>query len=179
MRLGKIVTKTGDKGETTLGAGEKVSKDHPRIQVLGELDELNSLIGWARTALKDHPQDKILKNIQNDIFNLGGQVSLPSTKETIFSIDSINYLDNEIEQMNEMLPPLKEFIIPGGKEASSRLHIVRSFSRRVERSFVVLSKIDQTITDYIPYLNRLSDYLFVLCRISNLNEAGIEDQWKH
>lgn len=178
MRLSKIVTKTGDKGKTSLGTGEKVSKDDLRILVLGEVDELNSFLGWARVVASGHPQDETLKMIQNHLFDLGGHLTMLGTDTALFSSDNASLIDNEITRLNKELPPLKEFILPGGNELSARIHIVRAICRRVETSLVSLAKTEQDIDKIIPYINRLSDYLFVLARFVNLEQGNNEDQWK-
>lgn len=177
MRLSKIVTKTGDKGTTTLGTGEEVSKDNPRIMVLGDMDELNSMIGWVRVEMKGHTQDGILETIQNDLFNLGGQVSIPGGGNLLFDKNTLRKLEEEIEKLNETLLPLKEFVLPGGAEVASRLYMARSQCRRTERGMVTLLRNDPSIADLIPYINRLSDYLFVLSRVMNRDHEAPEKMW--
>lgn len=177
MRLTKIVTKKGDTGKTTLGSGEKVSKDDLRIHVLGELDELNSLLGWVRVGLGDHPQVPVIKRIQNHIFDLGAQISMLGSDSEVISEDRVIVLDTEITALNRNLPPLEEFIIPGGSEPGARIHIARSVCRRVERSMITLAGSTAEIKKIIPYINRLSDYLFILSRSINISRQIPEDQW--
>lgn len=178
MRLSKIITKGGDKGTTSLGTGKRVPKDDPRMNVLGDLDELNSFIGWARVEMNGHAQDGILEIIQNDIFNIGAQVSIPGGKNKLFDLNSLKRLEDETEVLNRTLPPLKEFILPGGTEVASRLYIVRARCRKAERSLVTLMHEDRSVAELLPYLNRLSDYLFVLSRVMNRTLDGSEKQWE-
>jgi cob(I)alamin adenosyltransferase len=175
----KIYTKTGDKGETGLFGGGRVRKDNARIAAYGEVDELNALIGWARAANRDSAVDGVLKSIQNDLFDLGAVLATPDPKklEGRGSFDvtpEIEILEKEIDRMEKDLAPLKTFILPGGSELAARLHVARTVCRRTERRVVALSAMESIAPDSVVYLNRLSDFLFVLARWSNL-KAGVAD----
>ena len=170
-RLSKIVTRTGDGGTTGLGDGSRVGKDSPRIDTLGEIDELNSAIGVllaesfpeACASLRDN-----LLTIQNHLFDLGGEVCIPGYKS--ISDEHITQLEAWTEQYNEQLTPLKEFILPGGTRAAALAHLARTICRRAERSIVHLGH-NEVVSDHArQYLNRLSDLLFVVGR--TLNRAG-------
>ncbi|MEA1881834.1 MAG: cob(I)yrinic acid a,c-diamide adenosyltransferase [Candidatus Marinimicrobia bacterium] len=178
MRISKVVTKTGDKGDTGLGDGKRVSKNHPNIVFLGDIDELNSFLGLAVIACEDQELVEELKSIQQDLFNMGGEASMPGTEMELFSEDRINILESALEKMNESLPPLKEFILPGGDEFSARIHVVRTVCRRVERSCVTLMNSGVEVKNWLTYLNRLSDYFFVLARFTSQNKGEVETLWK-
>lgn len=179
MRISKVITKRGDKGKTSLGDGSLVSKAHPRIKVLGELDELNAVLGVAITACSDEDIKTALTAIQNDLFNLGGEISIPDFDTVLLSNDRIQNLEDSVEKMNSELPPLKEFILPGGDEFTSRLHVARAVCRRTERSVVEFLSGEIDVYRWIQYLNRLSDYLFVLARYySHTSEKIWETQRK-
>ena len=176
MRITKVTTKTGDQGNTMLGDGSRVSKDNVRIQCLGSIDELNASIGFALiTSKEDHGTD--LKSIQNDLFNIGGELSIPSIEKPLLHPDRVDFLEKRIESINKQLLPLEEFIIPGGSEAGARLHVARSICRRAERNLVSLNNIEKLSTDILKYVNRLSDYLFVLARFTIDISGGKETQW--
>jgi cob(I)alamin adenosyltransferase len=175
----KIYTKTGDKGETGLFGGGRVRKDSVRIAAYGEVDELNAVIGWVRAANRDAGVDLALQSVQNDLFDLGAVLATPDPKKLegkgSFDVSrEIEALEKEIDRMEKDLPPLKNFILPGGSELGSRLHIARTVCRRTERQVVALSAVESIAADTIIYLNRLSDYLFVLARWSN-HKAGVAD----
>jgi len=175
----KIYTKTGDKGETGLFGGGRVRKDNARIAAYGEVDELNALIGWARAANKDSGVDVLLQSVQNNLFDLGAVLATPDPKKLegkgSFGVaGEIEVLEKEIDRMEKDLPPLKTFILPGGSELGARLHIARTVCRRTERKVVALAAVESLAPDAVIYLNRLSDFLFVLARWSNL-KAGVAD----
>jgi cob(I)alamin adenosyltransferase len=177
MRITKVTTKTGDKGTTSLGDGTKVSKSDLMICCIGEVDELNSFIGFVKIATSDNDLVKELDTIQNNLLNLGGELSIPGNNLELLKEESISYLETSIERMNKELPPLKDFILPGGDEFSARLHIARSVCRRVERYIVKLIEEEDGPDIWIKYLNRLSDYFFVLARYhTNKNDIN-ESQW--
>ncbi len=177
MRLSKITTKTGDHGSSALADGERLPKSHPIFHLLGDLDELNAWIGSIRASADNKPLDEKLEIIQQDLFNLGGEIA---TKGEYPMLDKgrIEGLENDISNWNKALPPLKEFMLPGGSELLSKIHIARSITRRTERSLchpdIELEK-PQT---WGIYLNRLSDWLFVLARFLNKDNAQLEPQWK-
>ncbi len=178
----KIYTKTGDKGTTSLIGGTKVSKANIRIESYGTVDELNSFIGLCSDTVKDEKSEIVLKEIQDRLFTIGSSLACDPEKEPQFALpdlkeDDITFLEKEIDAMNELLPPMKNFILPGGSIAVSNLHIARCVCRRAERICVNMQDnnifVDAIVT---KYLNRLSDYLFVLARyilhINKINEVA-------
>ena len=177
MRITKVTTKVGDKGTTALGDGSKVSKSDLRIKCIGDVDELNSFIGHAKIATNDKEIVKELSEIQNNLLNLGGELSVPENNLELLKEEPISRLEVSIEEKNNKLPPLDDFILPGGDEFSARLHIARSVCRRVERSIVRLIEEEKGRKVWIKYLNRLSDYFFVLARFHTVNNNIIENQW--
>jgi cob(I)alamin adenosyltransferase len=181
-RLSKISTKTGDKGETGLGDGSRISKTSTRINVIGEVDELNSWVGVLAAELdaKDGYQT-ILSQIQHDLFDLGGELCVPGYKALAASM--LEELENNLVEINEALPPLKDFILPGGNKAASYCHMARSVGRRAERSIVALANEEKEAENEInplavQYLNRLSDFFFVLARSLARKDGGQEVLWK-
>jgi cob(I)alamin adenosyltransferase len=163
VRLTRIYTRGGDKGETSLGDGSRVSKLDPRVAAMGDVDELNSLVGWARG----------LDRIQNELFDLGADLSVPyeaGDDRLRIGDDAIGRLEEEIDSANKALPELRSFVLPGGSERASRLFVARAVCRRAERA--VLSVPDRNPLAAV-YLNRLSDLLFVLGRAAN-SEAGVD-----
>ena len=176
MRITKVTTKTGDQGNTTLGDGSHVSKDNVRVHCLGSIDELNASIGFARVTLSEnHAAD--LESIQNDLFNIGGEISIPALEKPLLHEDRVDFLEKKIKSMNKQLHPLEEFIIPGYSETDARLHVARSICRRAERDLVSLNNTEKLSTDILKYVNRLSDYLFVLARLVIDKTGGKEIQW--
>jgi len=176
MRLSKITTRTGDTGSTGLADGTRLGKDHIRIAVLGSVDELSSQIGLLLAeTLPSDIQDVLLK-IQNDLFDLGGSLALPTRDE--FPEIKILWLDEQIAHFNADLPPLREFILPGGSRAGALCHVARTVARRTERDLALLSQSDATPQQSLPYLNRLSDLLFVLSRCINRSQEASETLWQ-
>src|SRR5438094_229164 len=171
-RLSKITTRTGDAGDTGLGDGSRVSKDHPRVRALGELDELNSAIGVLLAEELPAEVTGLLGEVQHDLFDLGGELSIPG--HAMLGDAQISRLDAAIEQWNAELPPLKEFILPGGTRAAAIAHVARTVCRRAERSLVHLGSTSQVGAPARRYLNRLSDLLFVIARTLN-HAAGEND----
>ncbi len=175
----KIYTKNGDSGKTCLFGGQKVWKDDLRINAYGTIDELNSLIGLAVTEINDVELNNILKRIQNELFIIGSDLAAPreiTNSNYIIRIDqnySIN-LEKQIDRFVDELPELKNFILPGGTKAAAILHHARTVCRRAEREIVKLSRNAEIGNEIIVYLNRLSDFLFVLSRIVN-HRSGIKD----
>ena len=176
MRLSKITTRTGDKGTTGLADGTRLGKDHARIAALGSVDELNSQLGvlLAEELLPDIRA--VLLMIQNDLFDLGGALALPT--QDAFEVSKIAWLDEQIAHYNADLPPLREFILPGGSRAGALCHVTRTMARRAERDLAVLSQKDAVPQHALPYLNRLSDLLFVLSRCINRTQAATETLWQ-
>ncbi len=167
-RLTKIYTRTGDGGETGLGDGSRVPKDSLRVHALGEVDELNSVIGLLLAEKLPSGVRAALGNIQHDLFDLGGEICLPG--HTSMSESHVGRLETLLDEYNRDLPPLKEFILPGGTRAASLAHLGRTVCRRAERALVSLAHAETVSTTTRKYLNRLSDLLFVLGRV--LNRAG-------
>ena len=178
MRITKVTTKTGDMGETGLANGERVSKNNPRIHAIGSLDKLNSFIGWTRVnAEKDI--DNVLEAIQQDLFNIGAELAVPDVEMNLFNNSRLDWLDNQTDLYNQQLPPLDEFILPGGTELASRLHIARSECRETERYIINLSDQEFVPVLHKKYLNRLSDLLFNLSRIVVLEKGVSEISWEY
>jgi cob(I)alamin adenosyltransferase len=182
-RLTKIVTRKGDDGTTGLaGGGKRVSKDSPRIWAVGTVDELNSSIGLARSLRADPDIDVRLREIQNDLFNLGAELATPADKfkKGMPRIERAHVaaLEELIEELRKELGPLTEFILPGGSPAGAQLHVARTICRRAERFCVRLGKEDKIGEFVLPYLNRLSDALFMLARWSNRKAGVKETYWK-
>ena len=179
MRISKVVTKTGDKGETGLGDGSRVSKDDPRIDCIGTIDELNSFIGFAKVAITDDELITFLEKIQNDLFNIGGSLAMPGTEIETVDEAYIAALEQQVDTWNSVLPTLKEFVLPGGSEASARLHLARTIARKTERKLVGLHKNEPLPEQWLQYINRLSDVFFVLARKLQRAEGVDEKQWTH
>lgn len=164
-RLSKIVTKTGDDGTTGLGDGSRVEKDHLRIEALGDIDELNSQLGVLLAENLPADVSNIFIRIQHELFDLGGELSIPGAAH--ISDEAILGLETDIAQLNGALSPLKEFILPGGSRPAALCHLTRTIARRAERRLVALRRIDPVSTLSLIYLNRLSDLLFIACRVIN------------
>ncbi|MFZ3323132.1 MAG: cob(I)yrinic acid a,c-diamide adenosyltransferase [Usitatibacter sp.] len=175
-RLTKIVTRTGDDGTTGLGDGKRIGKDAPRVAAMGEIDELNSALGVV--LAEDLPERirAILLAVQNDLFDLGGEVSIPG-RSALWNAH-VTEVEKRIEALREPLPVLKEFILPGGTRAASACHVARTICRRAERSLVALGRIEAVSALSIQYLNRLSDLLFLAARSINAAAGVPEPQWK-
>jgi len=180
----KIYTKTGDKGKTSLIGGTKVSKSHRRIEVYGTVDELNSFIGLSSDYLNPYSIENVLSEIQDRLFTIGSALACDPDKETKLKIPDLHetdvtLLENEMDKMNEVLPPMKSFILPGGHLAVSTIHVTRCVCRRAERLCVGLEKKEEEVDPLIiKYLNRLSDYLFVLARFAAFKLGAEEIPWK-
>jgi len=176
-RLSKITTRTGDRGDTGLGDGSRVSKDSPRVRALGELDELNSAIG---VLLAEEPPADIaeaLAEVQHDLFDLGGEISIPG--HALLADQQVARLEATVEAWNAELPPLKEFILPGGTRAAAAAHLARTVCRRAERSLVELKEKEKASDAALRYLNRLSDLLFIAGRRLNRAAGRSDIQWRH
>ena len=179
IKLNKIYTKTGDGGDTALGDGERVLKDSLRVSAYGNVDELNASIGivtlYANTELKGK-----LKNIQNDLFDIGADLCVPISEKNKdrlrISTNQIETLELEIDEMNGILEPLNSFILPGGCRSATFLHMARTICRRAERSVVSLRSKEEINDNTLVYLNRLSDWLFVASRVEN-QENSSEVLW--
>jgi cob(I)alamin adenosyltransferase len=174
-RLSKIVTRTGDNGSTGLADGTRVAKDSVRIAAIGGVDELNSQLGVLLAEMMPQDIRDLLLRIQNDLFDLGGALSFPG--DNGFAETHLARLDAAIAHYNAGLPPLKEFILPGGTRAAALCHVARSVARRAERDLAALARTEATPQHALPYLNRLSDLLFVLCRVLNRAAGQAEILW--
>jgi cob(I)alamin adenosyltransferase len=176
-RLSKIYTRTGDDGTTGLGDGSRISKDSIRVDAMGDVDELNSVIGLILTESIPGNLEAMLTKIQHDLFNLGGEICIPGY--VILQQACVNDLELAIDTLNDELKPLKEFILPGGTKAAAFCHLARTVCRRAERKLIQLHRNEKVTEISLQYLNRLSDLLFVLCRIIN-KEANVNDVlWKN
>ncbi len=178
----KIYTKTGDKGETGLFGGDRVAKDTPRIEAYGTVDELNSLIGIIRALRLGKKIDRVLLEIQNDLFVLGADLATRKANKRLLipriSRSHIASVEKAIDSFQLLLPPLKVFILPGGTAAASHLHYARTVCRRAERSAVRLSRTEEINESILVYLNRLSDLFFVLARYANRTGKKKETEWR-
>lgn len=167
----KIYTKTGDDGTTSLFDGTRVTKDHERVDLYGDVDELNASIGLAASFLSDDELKKDLFDVQKDLFALGAHLANPAHKKqkakSDFASDKVEKLENCIDAMEEKLKAMTGFILPGGHSAAAALHVARTICRRVERKFVTLNRQEKFDDSYFHFLNRLSDYLFVAARFAN------------
>jgi cob(I)alamin adenosyltransferase len=181
VRLTRIYTRGGDAGETSLGDGARVSKDDPRIETYGTVDELNSAIGLV---LASDPGDELrawLERIQNELFDVGADLSVPldDSKERLrVDAGQVLALEELCDLVNERLEPLRSFVLPGGTELAARLHVARAVCRRAERLAVGLAAEEAVNPEALRYLNRLSDLLFILARAANAAEGRPEPLWK-
>lgn len=183
----KIYTKTGDKGETSLYGGTRVSKASARVESYGTIDELNSFIGVARAEITDGKVLAQLQKIQFDLFTIGSEAATPTDKmllangksrlDLMISETEITELEQWMDAFEEQLEPLKFFILPNGGKAASSLHVCRTVCRRAERAMVFLNENEEVRPELIKYLNRLSDYLFVLARYVSKISGGKEEYW--
>jgi len=184
VKLNKIYTRTGDNGMTGLVDGSRRAKFDPRFQAIGDVDELNSAIGWAIMAVAAGTAAN-LRRIQNDLFDLGADLATPLSEaegadfapsEMVLRIvpAQAEWIESQIDTLNETLPPLTSFILPGGSEGAARVHLARAIARRAERAGAALAALEPVNPAAMTYLNRLSDYLFVLARALN---AGNDPLW--
>jgi len=171
-RLSKIYTKTGDAGTTGLGDGTRVAKDSLRVAAMGDVDELNSIIGLMLTEPISTEINEVLTRIQHDLFDMGGEICMPGY--AMIKLERVNALENTLDKWNDTLTPLKEFILPGGSRAAAYCHLARTVCRRAERTMTTLNTNEKITEISLQYINRLSDLLFVLCRILN-KEADVPD----
>jgi cob(I)alamin adenosyltransferase len=179
-RLTQIATRTGDDGSTGLGDGTRVTKDALRVQAMGDVDELNSTLGLLLTEPLPDAVRALLVDIQHELFNLGGELSIPGY--TLLLPEAVAALDAALAEHNAALPRLKEFILPAGTRSASIAHVARTVARRAERQVVALARVEAVNEAPRQYLNRLSDLLFVLARVlnrANLDGLGGDDvYWK-
>ena len=178
VRLNRIYTRTGDDGTTGLVDGTRLAKHDPRFEAVGAGDEANSVLGWATLAQGEAAD---LARVQNDLFDLGADLATPgedfAPSDMVLRIvpGQVEWLEQRIDSVNERLEPLRSFILPGGSEAAARLHIARTAARRAERAMTALGTAEPVNPAGLAYVNRLSDYLFVLARAAN---AGRDPLWK-
>jgi cob(I)alamin adenosyltransferase len=177
--LPRIYTRTGDDGTTGLIGGKRVSKDSPRIEACGSLDELNAMIGVVRSHALPESIQKVLQRVQEELFILGAELAVPAdadSKRAVFDEDHVRNLEIEIDVLEENLTPIRQFILPGGTVAAAELHLVRAMARRAERSCVSLSRMEELNPQILRYLNRLSDLCFVLARTVNRQHSVPESK---
>ena len=181
VKLNKIYTRTGDDGTTGLVDGSRLPKHAARMEAIGAVDEANSALGLAAAALEGSDHAQALFRIQNDLFDLGADLATPAGEgegfapsEMVLRIVSaqVDWLEQAIDAANEGLEPLTSFVLPGGTEAAARLHVARAAARRAERSMTAMAEAAPTNPQALAYINRLSDYLFVLARVANDGGKG-------
>jgi cob(I)alamin adenosyltransferase len=171
--LSRIYTKSGDKGETGLGDGSRVPKDHPRVAAYGTVDELNAVLGLVLLHLADSPHFELVRDIQNELFDVGADLCVPETPKQAsaqplrVTPEQALRLEHAIDQLNERLQPLHSFVLPGGTPAAAWCHVARTVCRRAERDVATLMRTEAVNPQALIYLNRLSDLLFVLARVCN------------
>ena len=181
----KIYTRTGDRGETALFGGGRVSKDHPRVEAYGNVDELNAQLGWALTVVQDADVKARIRLLQSDMFVLGSVLATPpadgrrpAPTVSEFPMGRVAEMEAWIDEAMEQLEPLRNFVLPGGSPGAAALHVARTVCRRAERAVVVMDREGELGPEVVIYLNRLSDLLFAWSRIEN-QRAGSEDViWK-
>jgi cob(I)alamin adenosyltransferase len=177
-RLSKIYTRTGDDGTTGLGDGSRTAKDSLRVEAFGTVDELNSVIGVAVAEMEGLDElSGLLLDIQHHLFDLGGELCIPGSE--MITDDHIERLEQELDRLNDALPMLKEFILPGGSRAAAQTHLARTVCRRAERRMITLARHEPVNEPAIRYLNRLSDLLFVVARTAARASGAGEVLWKH
>jgi cob(I)alamin adenosyltransferase len=181
--LSRIYTKSGDAGETGLGDGQRVSKDHPRVAAYGSVDELNSVIGILVNELATSPEVRLLRLVQNDLFDVGADLCVPASpdepagQKVRIAPEQVEQLEKAIDRINGNLKPLTSFVLPGGTPAAAWAHLARTICRRAEREVVALSRTEAINPQVMIYLNRLSDMFFVLARACNENGA-LDTLWQ-
>lgn len=186
MRIDKVYTRVGDKGQTSLIGGDRVSKASPRIEAYGTVDEINATLGLVRTALETSEAGKhlipIIHRVQNELFNLGAELATPDlesrTRLPRVEQRHVEQLEKDIDALNDDLPPLKSFVLPGGGAASASFHLARTVCRRGERLIVALAETEELGELPVTYLNRLSDALFVFGRWAAMKDGRSEPLWQ-
>ena len=177
-RLSRIYTRTGDDGTTGLGDGSRVPKDSLRVEAFGSVDELNSAIGVLLATPGIPPGvSASLTEMQHELFDLGGELCIPGHRA--IKAEHVARLERSLDEFNDALPPLKEFILPGGGPAAAACHLARAIARRAERRTWTLARSEKVSPELAQYLNRLSDLLFVLARVLARHEQGVEVLWRH
>lgn len=175
-RLSKIYTRTGDDGTTGLGDGSRTEKDGLRVAAYGTTDELNSIIGMVLAQPLPEQVRKVLNEVQHHLFDLGGELCIPGHQA--IQDAHVTWLENALDHFNDALPPLKDFILPGGSQAAATCHLARTVCRRAERLVVSLKRVEDVPPFSMKYLNRLSDLLFVIARVVARQEGGSEVLWQ-
>ena len=177
-RLSRIYTRTGDDGTTGLGDGTRVPKEHPRVEAYGSVDEASSAIGMV-LAVPGLPTavTECLVEVQHELFDLGGELCIPGHRA--ITDEHVTRLEHALDGFNEPLPPLKDFILPGGGTAAGACHLARTITRRAERRVWELARTEAVAPPVAQYLNRLSDLLFVVARVLARHESGSEVLWRH
>ena len=176
-RLSRIYTRTGDDGSTGLGDGTRVHKDSTRVEAMGTVDELNAVIGIMLTEPLPETIRTTLTRVQHDLFDLGGEICIPG--HVMVKAERIAALEQTLDGLNDDLPPLKEFILPGGCRAAAYCHLARTVCRRAEREVIKLNHEEAATEISIQYLNRLSDLLFVMCRVINKHAGYADVLWNN
>jgi cob(I)alamin adenosyltransferase len=175
-RLSKIYTRTGDDGSTGLGDGSRTQKDSPRVEAFGTVDELNSLIGLLLSHSLPSKISDFLSGIQHDLFDLGGEICVPGREA--LTPDYVARIETALDNYNAELTPLKEFILPGGSQPAALCHVIRTVCRRAERRLISLNREQLVSVQAICYLNRLSDFFFVLARYLNFEQGKNDVLWQ-
>ena len=180
--MAKIYTRRGDDGSTGLFGGPRVRKDDLRVSAYGDIDELNSALGVAREELPEGDLRSLLDELQSELFTLGAQLATPDAQAAPKEVprivqENVDRLEREIDRLTAGLPPMKNFILPGGSRAGAALHLCRTVCRRAERKVVELAETADVAPEALAYVNRLSDLLFVIARAANLRAGGREIPW--
>ena len=175
-RLTRIYTRTGDDGTTGLAGGDRVAKDSPRIDAIGAVDELNCAIGLLRACEPGDDIDPALEAMQHRLFDLGAELAMPDTE--LLQQQHTTAIEAELDRLNAELPPLEEFVLPGGNEAAARCHLARALCRHAERDLLRLSRSGAVNGQSLRYLNRASDLLFVMARVLARRNGGAEITWR-
>jgi cob(I)alamin adenosyltransferase len=184
VTLSRIYTKTGDAGQTALGDGTRVEKDHPRVAAYGTVDELNSVLGLLLAGVPDLAEVELVRSIQNDLFDVGGDLCCPQPEDETpgsrlrITPEQVQRLEQAIDRLNAGLPTLRSFVLPGGEPAAAWCHLARTVCRRAEREVVTLARTERVNPQVVVYLNRLSDLLFVLARFYNKQGRGDVGLWQ-
>ncbi|MDF1821567.1 MAG: cob(I)yrinic acid a,c-diamide adenosyltransferase [Alcanivoracaceae bacterium] len=173
-RINRVTTRSGDSGETGLANGARVVKDHPRIHAMGDIDELNACLGML--AAKSDDLAALMAELQQVLFDIGAEMAIPDSES--LSDTQVSALESRTEALNAALPPLREFVLPGGNETAAWCHVCRTVARRAERSLVSLDQVEAVNPATLRWINRLSDLLFVLARTINRDGGKAEPQWR-
>ncbi|HZV61911.1 MAG TPA: cob(I)yrinic acid a,c-diamide adenosyltransferase [Methylophilaceae bacterium] len=176
-RLSRIYTRTGDDGTTGLGDGTRTNKDSLRVEAMGDVDELNAVIGILLTEPLSEILQNTLTRVQHDLFDLGGEVCIPG--HVMVKPERVDALESVLDELNDQLAPLKEFILPGGTRAAAYCHLARTVCRRAERQLIRLNREEAVTPTSLKYLNRLSDLLFVMCRVINKGAGRQDVLWQN